>query len=63
MDWEGRREERRRYVEGRVRRVVGKEEGEVVGGRGEEEVRGLEGVVGVVGQLGVGEGRDAEMGG
>ncbi len=60
MDWEGRREERRRYVEGRVRRVVGKEEGEVVGGRGEEEVRGLEGVVG---QLGVGEGRDVEMGG
>ena len=43
-----------------MRRVVGKEEGEVVGGRGEEEVRGLEGVVG---QLGVGEGRDAEMGG
>lgn len=60
MDWEGRREERRRYVEGRVRRVVGKEGGEVVGGRGEEEVRGLEGVVG---RLGVGEGGDVEMGG
>lgn len=62
MDWEGRREERRRYVEGRVRRVVGTEGGEVVGGRGEEEVRGLEGVVGGLGKGG-GKGEDIEMGG
>lgn len=62
MDWEGRREERRRYVEGRIRRVVGTEMGEVVGGRGEEEVRGLEGVVGGLGR-GSGEGEDVEMGG
>lgn len=63
MDWEGRREERRRYVEGRVRRVVGKEGvGEGGGGRGEEEVRGLEGVVGRLGE-GEGGGGDVEMGG
>lgn len=63
MNWEGKREERRRYIEGRVRRVVGGGEGgrEVGGGVGEEEVRGLEGVVGGLGN-GRGDG-DVEMGG
>lgn len=62
MDWEGRREERRRYIEGRVRRVVGKDGGEVVAGRGEDEVRGLEGVVGALGKE-ESVGGDVEMGG
>lgn len=55
MDSEGRREERRRYIEGGVRKVLGRSgavEGEEVGGerRGREEVEGLEGVVGGLGR-------------
>lgn len=49
MDWESRREERRAYIEGRVRKVVGEAGGgaDVGGVRvGREEVRDLEGVVG-----------------
>ena len=55
IDWEGRREERRAYVEGRVRRAVergggssGEELGRVVDGEGRverEEVEGLERIV------------------
>lgn len=49
MDWESRREERRVYIEGRVRKVVGENgRGDEMGGVkvGREEVRDLEGVVG-----------------
>lgn len=49
VDWESRREERRAYIEGRVRKVVGEAgRGADVGGVrvGREEVRDLEGVVG-----------------
>ena len=53
-EWEGRREERRAYIESGVRRVVGggREGGEGVGGemRGRDEVEGLEAVVGGLGQ-------------
>lgn len=46
VDWEGRREERRKYIEGRVRRVVGTGEGEEVGPTpGREDVGSLEGIV------------------
>ena len=56
MDWESRREERRRYIEGRVRRVVGgggggREAEDIWEGPekgikvGREEIRDLEGVV------------------
>lgn len=49
VDWEGKREDRRAYIEGRVRRVVGKTAGgleEESGGRmGREEVEGIEEVV------------------
>ena len=47
MDWDGKREERRAYIEGRVRRVVGKGsgDGERRGDRvGVEDVEGIEGV-------------------
>lgn len=54
VDWEGKREERRAYIESGVRRVVGtgREAGETVGGemRARDEVEGLEGVVGGLGQ-------------
>ncbi|KAL8850261.1 MAG: hypothetical protein Q9221_004771 [Calogaya cf. arnoldii] len=49
VDWESRREERRAYIEGRVRKVVGETgRGDELGGvkAGREEVRDLEGVVG-----------------
>ncbi|KAI4275710.1 MAG: hypothetical protein LQ337_003022 [Flavoplaca oasis] len=49
VDWESRREERRVYIEGRVRKVVGENgRGDEMGGVkvGREEVRDLEGVVG-----------------
>lgn len=54
MDWESKREERRKYLEQRVGKIVGGEgerrggeEGEVGGARiGAEEVGGLENVVG-----------------
>ncbi|KAI4278661.1 MAG: hypothetical protein L6R38_005190 [Xanthoria sp. 2 TBL-2021] len=49
VDWESRREERRAYIEGRVRKIVGEAgRGDDVGGVkvGREEVRDLEGVVG-----------------
>ncbi|KAL8809626.1 MAG: hypothetical protein Q9200_003261, partial [Gallowayella weberi] len=52
VDWESHREERRAYIEGRVRRVVGAGEvgGEIDGVKGprvgREEVGDLEGVVG-----------------
>ena len=54
VDWEGGREERRKYVEGVVGRVVGSGAGGEVGwggGRrvGAGEVEGLEGVVGRLG--------------
>ena len=49
VDWEGKREERRKYIESGVRRVVGtgREDGEGVGGemRTRDEVEGLEAVV------------------
>ena len=47
MDWESRREERRAYIEGGARRVVGKggEGEEVGGGRRREEVEGLEDIL------------------
>lgn len=49
IDWESRREERRAYIEGGVRRIVGKgaAEGEETGGerRGRDEVEGLEKLV------------------
>lgn len=48
-DWEGEREQRRAYIESRVRRVVGtgREDGEAVGSemRARDEVEGLEAVV------------------
>lgn len=54
VDWGGKREERRAYIESGVRRVVGtgREDGEAVGGemRAREEVEGLEAVVGDLGQ-------------
>lgn len=54
VDWEGKREERRAYIESGARRVVGsgREDGESVGGevRGRDEVEGLEAVVGGLGQ-------------
>lgn len=54
VDWEGKREERRAYIESGVRRVVGtrREDGEAVGGemRSRDEVEGLEAVVGGLGQ-------------
>lgn len=46
VDWEGKREERRAYIEGRVRKVVGKTGGESRGRIGREEVDGMEGIVG-----------------
>ena len=49
VDWESRREERRAYIEGRVRKIVGENgRGDEVRGAkvGREEVRDLEGVVG-----------------
>lgn len=48
VDWEGKREERRAYIEGGARRIVGGSAGEEVGGErsGREEVEGLESVVG-----------------
>lgn len=48
VDWESRREERRAYIEGRVRKIVGEgTEGEEVGGTrvGLEEAVGLEKVL------------------
>lgn len=49
VDWEGKREERRAYIEGRVRRVVGKIGGErdrTGGPRVErDEVEGIESIV------------------
>lgn len=49
VDWEGKREERRAYIESGVRRVVGtgRDDGEAVGGelRVRGEVEGLEAVV------------------
>ncbi|KAI4118201.1 MAG: hypothetical protein LQ338_007442 [Usnochroma carphineum] len=58
VDWESRREERRAYIEGRVRKVVdglgggGGGDGDGMKGVrvGREEVRDLEGVVGAVGR-------------
>ncbi|CAF9907718.1 MAG: hypothetical protein ALECFALPRED_003782 [Alectoria fallacina] len=54
VDGEGRREERRAYIESGVRRVVGtgRENGEAVGGemRARDEVEGLEAVVGGLGE-------------
>lgn len=49
VDWEGKREERRAYIESGVRRVVGsgRDDGDAVGGelRARDEVEGLEAVV------------------
>lgn len=49
VDWESKKEERRAYIEGGARRVVGKgvaERGEMGGERrGKEEVEGLEGLL------------------
>ena len=49
VDWESKREERRAYIEGGARRIVGKGtiEGEEVSGerRGREEMEGLEGLI------------------
>lgn len=54
FDLDGKREERRAYIENRVRRVVGsgREYGEAVGGelRTRDEIEGLEDVVGGLGQ-------------
>ena len=54
VDLDGKREERRAYIESRVRRVVGsgREDGEAVGGelRTRDEIEGLEDVVGGLGQ-------------
>ena len=54
MDRDGKREERRGYIESGVRRVVGsgREDGEGVGGelRARDEIEGLEAVVGGLGQ-------------
>lgn len=59
VDWDSKREERRAYIEGRVRRVVGKgtgaEDERIAAGRGEtgrvgiEEVRGVEEVIRALG--------------
>ncbi|KAL8917228.1 MAG: hypothetical protein Q9208_008067 [Pyrenodesmia sp. 3 TL-2023] len=58
VDWESRREERRVYIEGRVRKVVGATggaggDGDVMKGVrvGREEVRDLEGVVGGIARV------------
>lgn len=48
VDWESRKEERRAYIEGRVRKIIGEgAEGEEVGGTrvGLEEAVGLEKVL------------------
>lgn len=54
FDLDGKREERRAYIENRVRRVVGsgREDGEAVGRelRTRDEIEGLEDVVGRLGQ-------------
>lgn len=54
VDWEGKRDERRAYIENGVRRVVGngREDVEGVGGemRARDEIEGLEVVVGRLGQ-------------
>ena len=54
IDRDGKREERRAYIESGVRRVVGsgREDGEGVGGelRARDEIEGLEAVVGGLGQ-------------
>lgn len=54
FDLDGKREERRAYIENRVRRVVGsgRQDGEAVGGelRTRDEIEGLEDVVGRLGQ-------------
>ena len=54
VDWEGKREERRAYIESGVRRVVGvgRGDGDGVGGetRTRDEVEGLEGVIEGLGQ-------------
>lgn len=54
VDWEGKREERRAYIESGVRKVVGngREDVEGVGGemRARDEIEGLEAVVGGLGQ-------------
>ena len=54
VDRDGKREERRAYIESGVRRVVGtgREDGEGIGGelRPRDEIEGLEGVVGALGQ-------------
>ena len=46
VDWDSKREERRRYIESRVRKVVGNRSGEEMKGMrmGVEEVRDLEAV-------------------
>ncbi|KAL8785621.1 MAG: hypothetical protein Q9213_003275 [Squamulea squamosa] len=52
VDWESRREERRAYIEGRVRKVVGESNrgDDIVGAKiAREEVRDLEGVIGGMG--------------
>lgn len=46
IDFEGKREERRAYIEGRARKIVGKTGGEGRGRIGREEVEGMEGIVG-----------------
>ena len=55
VDWEGKREERRAYIESGVRRVVGtgRDDGEAVGGelRARDEVEGLEAVVEGMGKV------------
>ena len=54
VDWDGKREERRAYIESGVRRVVGigRVDGEGVGGelRARDEIEELEAVVGGLGQ-------------
>ena len=54
VDLDGKREERRTYIESRVRRVIGngREDGEAVGGelRTRDDIEGLEDVVGRLGQ-------------
>lgn len=71
VDWNSRKEERRQYIEGGVRRVVGKGgfgagEGDLKAGEGErrprEEVEMLEGVVRAMGNgVGSGSGREDRM--
>ncbi len=52
--WDGKREERRAYIESGVRRIVGngREDVEAVGGelRARDEIEGLEAVVGGLGK-------------